>query len=368
MTIYPDICIILGDNRLIDLGKQILNLGKTVIFEYDTTFNLGNFFLSYIACQNTLLEKQCYFPLGFMIHTRKCESFHQIFWTLLSCKLGLSNNDALIIATDREPGIVNAIKTVLPTVPQVFCYNHILRNVRQWIFKEKLDADICKDVGDLFQTKNMGQFEICLEEKMSVWPEKFKTYYHRYLALDVLNNKKFLPSTYITTNGIERYNRTIKDWCNHKEQDLDRMVLLLKWLQLYTLQQQTCEKIQVLNLSQLIDKYKTAVGKSSVFENEWSPVVDQEKVSCICSFDKTTQSFSVQHQINKSLNSVHYKGNVIYCSCGATIKCIHIFAVEKFTGIKGKERKYSERLLPLVTRKAGKSGRKKPRRIDNGFC
>jgi hypothetical protein len=154
---------------------------------------------------------------------------------------------------------------------------------------------------------------------MARWPKKFKSYYLRHVACDVLKNKKLLPSTYVTTNGIERYNRTIKDWCNHKEQDLDRMVLLLEWLQTFTLQQQTNSNIEVFNLTQLIQQYKNAMVKSSVFQNEWADY-----------------NFTVNQETVKQLNNKH----------------------------KHATRK-DHRLLPLVTRVGGKSGRKKPRRIDN---
>ncbi len=353
LTLFPDIIIVVGNFELLELANKVIAQGELVILEYDTTFNLGNFYLSYIVCQRK-------FPIAFLIHTKKYESVHIEFWKIISGKIESFNN--VVIASDREPAIVKAISTVLPNVKQVFCYNHILRNVRKWLEKHipKNVAEICKEVSLLLYTANVNEYQ--LEIKKTDWPKEFRKYYFNNIHQDVLSNKNIIPSTYITTNGIERYNRTIKDWCNHKEQDIDRMVLLLEWLQTFIVQQQISNELPVYNLTELILKYKNV--ESKIFENEFRDSdfdINTIAQLCHCEYDSNTNVFTVKHPFNETVNGVWLKNNSFVCTCGSTLKCIHLSAVELIAGEN--RSKFSKRLL-VQNKLEGKSGRKKPRKVD----
>jgi MULE transposase domain len=342
LTVYPDLVIILGDDRLVELAKEAL-ARECVVLEYDTTFDLGDFYLSYMVMQNT--KKKPKFPVGFMIHTRKYESNHKLFWKILNEKLGLDN---VIIATDREPGMVNAIRDVLPHVPQVFCYNHILRNVRSWLEKHNMPASICYEVRQMIDDEAVANPH---------WPKTFKEYFARHILPDILNNKKILPASYVTTNGIERYNRTIKDWCNHKQLDIDRMVLLLQWLQTFTVNQY-CGNVQVLNLKELSICYRNAISNYSVFANEWKSGNDNILVK-YCKIHFSSGIFHVGHPVNDTVHQVRYDHGY-RCTCASSVKCLHILAVELYTPVD--QRQFSGRLLQKTVGR--KSGQKKPRRGD----
>lgn len=57
---------------LLDLTKTALQDSKTEqMFAYDTTFNLGDFYISTFVMRNTILEMNPIFPVAFMNYKRK---------------------------------------------------------------------------------------------------------------------------------------------------------------------------------------------------------------------------------------------------------------------------------------------------------
>lgn len=104
-----------------------------VCLSYDTTFDLGEFYLSVLTFRSTEFYEKPILPLMYMIHERKNQEAHNMFFDKLSelvpelCEPGQQRT---YMVTDEEAAIVNAIKTYLPHLNRYRCWIHTWRNIK----------------------------------------------------------------------------------------------------------------------------------------------------------------------------------------------------------------------------------------------
>ena len=73
-----------------------------VILHYDTMFNMGDFYLSTLVCQNSIFQEDPITPVAFFIHSKRLKEDHLLFVKSLRCSLPLWASKRLLIVTDRE--------------------------------------------------------------------------------------------------------------------------------------------------------------------------------------------------------------------------------------------------------------------------
>lgn len=129
---YPDLSIICYHPDMIQLFKSTLNSNNATEqsqhLSYDTTFCLGDFYLSALLFRMTDFNPSPVFALAYLIHERKLASTHELFFRHMSdvCpELRTASNT--IILTDSESAITNAISKNLPSLKPFLCWNHILQ-------------------------------------------------------------------------------------------------------------------------------------------------------------------------------------------------------------------------------------------------
>lgn len=116
IEIHPETNVIFGDPSCIELANDLLKRSCTnkyipQLMSYDTTFNLGNFYVSILVMRNTDIIGDPIFPVLFMTHEKKLLPTHELFWgsfvknLIHFDKYGLN----VPIVTDREKCIVSAI-------------------------------------------------------------------------------------------------------------------------------------------------------------------------------------------------------------------------------------------------------------------
>lgn len=77
ISTYLDAVVVCGCT----FKKKLLKSGSVALLSYDTTFNLGNVYVSVLMAQSGALgEKPC-FPIAFLVHDRKFEDTHKIFFS-----------------------------------------------------------------------------------------------------------------------------------------------------------------------------------------------------------------------------------------------------------------------------------------------
>lgn len=111
MTTYPDLVIICGLTELIKELDMVLQLEseRPQLLSYDTTFQLGDFYLSPLLFRHTLFTTSPVIPVLFLIHERKFQHVHEMFMKYLHDSLpSLVRNKlpmTIPIVTDEEVGI-----------------------------------------------------------------------------------------------------------------------------------------------------------------------------------------------------------------------------------------------------------------------
>jgi transposase-like protein len=83
------------------------------------------------------------------------------------------------ICTDREQGIINAILESYPHCNLVFCQNHLIRDVKQWIKNSKGKPDDLKvfkrHLENLLESKSESDFEFLFSDYRNLWSKDFRT-------------------------------------------------------------------------------------------------------------------------------------------------------------------------------------------------
>ena len=100
--------------------RKLLNRNDlpTVVVQYDTTFDFGNYYYSWITFTFTEFENTPTSPmptigLAFFIHNRKLQKDHEYFWTTVVDVIPeLASAKNVVICTDEEIAIVTATKKV----------------------------------------------------------------------------------------------------------------------------------------------------------------------------------------------------------------------------------------------------------------
>ncbi len=111
ITTFPDLLCICGLKELLTDFDRVLNIqSKCQLLSYDTTFQLGDFYVSPLIF---LFQENPCIPL---IHERKFTETHQEMWRECCKQVPSLRTTEFPIVTDKEKSITNAITRELPAV------------------------------------------------------------------------------------------------------------------------------------------------------------------------------------------------------------------------------------------------------------
>ena len=108
---------------------------KRTRLSYDTTFELADCYASGLTFRDTtFVEQPVSVPVVALHKTREMWNHIDIFSII---KYQTENIDSLntVIVVYREPGILAAIRLVLPNISIVYCWNHLKHDVRDMVAK-----------------------------------------------------------------------------------------------------------------------------------------------------------------------------------------------------------------------------------------
>lgn len=236
---FPDVFVSFGDKSLLNHVSKC----PSVFLSYDTTFLLGDFYLSVlVAKMSCFVENPC-MPVAFLLHDRKPEVVHKDFFDRLRDKLTVLPH--AVIVTDGEVAMSNAIKKALPSWNLVTCSNHILTDVEMWLKKRHANAQeiaVYKaQMQELMHCESLGQFEMKLNTLMPLWTEAFHTYFDEHLHSRVLIaytghlRSVGLQDEVVTNNISESFNAMLKRYQDWTEAPIDSMLIAMYRLQTYYL-------------------------------------------------------------------------------------------------------------------------------------
>ena len=120
ITTHPDLLCMFGLKGILSELEKVLVLDSPSpqLLSYDTTFSLGDFYISVLSYRHTLFKEAPTIPAAFLLHERKFQAHHKEMFEMC-CKLVPSLNDTTYpIVTDDEQAIVNSISAVLCNAAQ----------------------------------------------------------------------------------------------------------------------------------------------------------------------------------------------------------------------------------------------------------
>ena len=87
---FPDLSVICYNQDVVAVFNSLLSTSAqsatpTIVITYDTTFNLGDFYLSILLFRETEFEPSPIIPLAYYIHERKLQATHDEFFGHIRC-------------------------------------------------------------------------------------------------------------------------------------------------------------------------------------------------------------------------------------------------------------------------------------------
>jgi len=153
-----------------------------IFFTYDTTFNLGDFYLTTLVVQLFDFVDKPIIPVAFMLNERKFQMCHEQFCSQISKLLPTKVKSGNVnICTDGEVGCVNAISSTFPQWKHFHCWNHIIMDVEYWLKKHGAATEemtVYKaQIRDLLNCRSRDDYDITLLSHRVTWSQAFLEYY-----------------------------------------------------------------------------------------------------------------------------------------------------------------------------------------------
>ena len=216
---FPDLAVIAGSQDVIqDLNNVIKLKDPDFLFSYDTTFSLGEFYVSPLVFKHILFERNPLVAALFLVHERKLQETHDIFFKKLGCLV--KSLRGVPIVTDMETAIVKSIKENTP-LTQMGCWRHLRQDVQRWL-ADNLPRDqrnsYIDDLYGILRSKEERSCRALIERKKASWYPQFRQYFERnvepkleYFCIWSIDGKcKYDKENGITTNQSEGFNFLLK--------------------------------------------------------------------------------------------------------------------------------------------------------------
>ena len=142
-------CVICGLDELVHELGLILQIESecSQLLSYDTTFQLGDFYLSPLLYRHTLFSNSPTIPALFLIHEHKFHSVHEKFMQCLADRIPslVSGKKNIPLVTDEEVGI-KVVSCDIFDINKSFyytdvhsgqarCWNHTINAAKVWLKK-----------------------------------------------------------------------------------------------------------------------------------------------------------------------------------------------------------------------------------------
>lgn len=187
---YPDLVVVCGLEPMFKNLNRLLTITEGQLMSYDTTFQLGDFYVSPLLFRNVLFSKTPVMPAAFLLHERKTKPCHEEMMRIIARELpNLVNGKKVVpMVTDDEKSF-EAIDCFLPKITRLICWNHIITGVKVWLRQHGANsAEILvyvSDLRELLHQPSTLQYECQLETLKKKWSQPFYSHYMNELNIKV---------------------------------------------------------------------------------------------------------------------------------------------------------------------------------------
>ncbi len=182
---YPDLVVVCGLKGMLKECNRLLSLrlSNPQILSYDTTFQLGDFYVSPLLFRNVLFRNSPVMPAMFAIHERKLKATHAEVMRIVAEQLPylVNGTSKVPLVTDDETGITSAVDYHLCNVQRLLCWNHTINAAKTWLRKHGAVAGevpvYISNLRELLHQEKEETYCDVLDELKVNWSEAFLTYY-----------------------------------------------------------------------------------------------------------------------------------------------------------------------------------------------
>jgi len=250
-------CVLAFNWQIYDLARFLTDNRKFSVLTADTTYNLGEFYVTpttykHLMLVDTTSKKHPTMAGPILVHQRKnFAAFNYFASTLVSCNKKLQG--LLAYGTDGDEALIEGFSHNFPFATQLRCFLHLKRNIQSKLGDRALPASVSEEfVSDIFG-KRVGQryeeglvdstssddFQERLQNCKVVWDQREKGYlradqqsffdYFSHQYSSTIENTMIssirtdvglgFPPEIFTTNSSESLNAAIKRRVNYKESE-----------------------------------------------------------------------------------------------------------------------------------------------------
>ncbi|KZS10565.1 Uncharacterized protein APZ42_024881 [Daphnia magna] len=199
-----------------------------MIMEYDTTFNLGNYYVSWITFRFTEFMETEYSPmptigLACLIHLKKLQSSHEYFWNMVKEEIPeIASSKKLLICTDQEAAIVNAIERyVFPNIPRARCHIHAWKDQKMKLRSLGISSrsELAKYRSHFYELLHQKSYiEYCAvfrSFQRNSMNTEFATYFEKHIhpdmnSMGIWSLERYNVNYLLLTNRSESFNALLK--------------------------------------------------------------------------------------------------------------------------------------------------------------
>ena len=247
IRIVPHLYCVVGLDITLKMVNDILkDDADKCVFGYDTTYLLGDYYLSLIVLRHPYLENNPIFPVAALLHERKFGEVHHSFLETLCKVIPRMANAGFNIVMDRERALSKAVENNCKNAHILICWNHLLRDAEEWAKKRSSteDATFYKDaIRNLLQSRSPAEYQARYKKTVQ-WSTTFRQYYEDNLEEDILKRAArfilqplgvYSQRSGITNNASESYNNVVKTCLQRRETYCDNMIVLIYKLQAFSM-------------------------------------------------------------------------------------------------------------------------------------
>jgi hypothetical protein len=97
---------------------------------------MGDFYVSVLTYRQTEFEEMPVIPLIFMLHMDRLQTIHEFFFSRVAELIPqIAESKNVIIVTDAEKAITNAVFHTWPNIPMFRCWIHAWKNIKLHLSK-----------------------------------------------------------------------------------------------------------------------------------------------------------------------------------------------------------------------------------------
>lgn len=246
LFLVPELGVVLAHRGMLQELRSVLSTSgpQSQLLSYDTTYNLGDFYVSPLLFRHTLFEDAPVMPAAFLIHEKRTQFAHEIFMEFVAKEVPEIKGAPLV--TDGEGNIIKAISKRLPQVHHLCCWNHLQSGARYWLRKHGATTSDCsvyiRDLKELLMSTSEEEYRQKYSVISQKWSQPFVEYFDHQIDPEVTSAAGrwileplgiYNGYSGVTTNQSEGFNTLLKNLTERKESCIDSLVLSLYYLQCY---------------------------------------------------------------------------------------------------------------------------------------